>query len=93
MATGVTTSREIKERGFEISERKKERENHKIIFKKEIKPATLPFWQRKGVLISTSEHEISGFTPVLGKGTKYLRRKITQNRRIPNLNRKKEYRY
>jgi hypothetical protein len=78
MATGVTTSREIKERGFEISERKKERENHKIIFKREIKPATLPFWQRKGVLISTSEHEISGFTPVLVKEQNICAEKVSR---------------
>jgi len=63
---------------------KKEWEIHEMLFERGINLATLPAWQRRGILISTEEHEISGFNPILGKETKSLRRKVTQNWDIPN---------
>lgn len=63
---------------------KKEWEIHEMLFKKGINLATLPAWQRRGVLISKEEYEISGFNPVLGKETRSLRRKVIQNWEIPN---------
>jgi len=63
---------------------KKEWEIHEMLFERGINLATLPAWQRRGVTIFKEEYEISGFNPVLGKETKSLRRKVTQNWEIPN---------
>ena len=30
---------------------------------------TLPAWQRRGIVVSTEEYEISGFNPIFGKET------------------------
>lgn len=62
---------------------KKEWEIHEMLFERGINLATLPAWQRRGIIISTEEYEISGFNPILGKETKSLRRKVTQNWEIP----------
>jgi tRNA(His) 5'-end guanylyltransferase len=63
---------------------KKEWEIHEMLFERGINLAALPAWQRRGVIISKEEYEISGFNPVLGKETKSLRRKVIQNWEIPN---------
>jgi tRNA(His) 5'-end guanylyltransferase len=63
---------------------KKEWEIHEMLFERGINLATLPAWQRRGILIYTDEYEISGFNPILGKEMKSLRRKVTQNWEIPN---------
>lgn len=63
---------------------KKEWEIHEMLFKKGINLATLPAWQRRGIIIQKEEYEITGFNPVLGKETKSLRRRIIQNWEIPN---------
>jgi tRNA(His) guanylyltransferase len=63
---------------------KKEWEIHEMLFGKGINLATLPAWQRRGILIYAKEYEISGFNPILGKEAKSLRRKVTQNWEIPN---------
>ncbi|HPS89396.1 MAG TPA: tRNA 5'-guanylyltransferase, partial [Methanosarcina vacuolata] len=44
----------------------------------------LPPWQRRGVIISKEEYEISGFNPILDKETKSLRRRVIQNWETPN---------
>jgi tRNA(His) guanylyltransferase len=62
---------------------KKEWEIHEMLFERGINLATLPAWQRSGIIVSTKEYEISGFNPLIGKGTKSLRRKVTQNWDIP----------
>ncbi|MCQ1536582.1 tRNA 5'-guanylyltransferase [Methanosarcina sp. KYL-1] len=62
---------------------KKESEIHELLFERGINLAALPAWQRRGVIVSGKEYEISGFNPVSGKETKSLRRKITQNWEIP----------
>jgi tRNA(His) guanylyltransferase len=64
---------------------KKEWEIHEMLFERGINLATLPAWQRRGILIYTDEYEISGFNPILDKEMKSLRRKVTQNWEIPNL--------
>jgi len=63
---------------------KKEWEIHEMLFERGINLATLPAWQRRGVIISKEEYEISGFNPVLDKETKSLRRRVIQNWEIPN---------
>ena len=63
---------------------KKEWEIHEMLFDRGINLAALPAWQRRGVIISKEEYEISGFNPVLGKETKSLRKRVTQNWEIPN---------
>ena len=63
---------------------KKEWEIHEMLFERGINLATLPAWQRRGIIISTEEYEISGFNPVLGKEMKSLRRKVIQNWEVPN---------
>jgi len=63
---------------------KKEWEVHEMLFKRGINLATLPAWQRRGVIISKEKYEISGFNPVLEKETKSLRRRVIQNWEIPN---------
>ncbi|MGB9941015.1 tRNA(His) guanylyltransferase Thg1 family protein [Methanosarcina sp.] len=62
---------------------KKEWEIHEMLFERGINLATLPAWQRRGVIILREEYEISGFNPVLGKEVKSLRRKVIQNWEIP----------
>lgn len=63
---------------------KKEWEIHEMLFERGINLSTLPAWQRRGVIISKEEYEISGFNPILDKETKSLRRRVTQNWEIPN---------
>ncbi len=63
---------------------KKEWEIHEILFERGINLATLPAWQRRGVIISKEEYEISGLNPILDKETKSLRRRVIQNWEIPN---------
>lgn len=63
---------------------KKEWEIHEMLFERGINLAKLPPWQRRGVIISKEEYEISGFNPVLDKETKSLRRRVIQNWEIPN---------
>jgi tRNA(His) guanylyltransferase len=63
---------------------KKEWEIHEMLFERGINLATLPAWQRRGVIISKEEYEISGFNPVLGKEARSLRRRVIQNWEIPN---------
>jgi tRNA(His) 5'-end guanylyltransferase len=63
---------------------KKEREIHEMLFERGINLATLPAWQRRGVIICKEEYEISGFNPILGKETKSLRRRVIQKWEIPN---------
>lgn len=63
---------------------KKEWEIHEMLFERGINLATLPAWQRRGVIISKEEYEISGFNPILDKETKSLRRRVIQNWEIPN---------
>lgn len=63
---------------------KKEWEIHEMLFEKGINLAKIPAWQRRGVIISKEEYEISGFNPVLDKETKSLRRRVIQNWEIPN---------
>jgi hypothetical protein len=82
-ATGVTTPRETKERGFEILKGKRNGKTTKYFLKKRLNLQHSLSGREKEFLFRHI-HEISGFNPVLGKGSKYLRRKITQNRRIPN---------
>ena len=62
---------------------KKEWEIHEMLFERGINLATLPAWQRRGIIVSTQEYEISGFNPLIGKETKSLRRKVTQNWDVP----------
>ena len=62
---------------------KKEWEIHEMLFERGINLATLPAWQRSGIIVSTKEYEISGFNPLIGKEAKSLRRKVTQNWEIP----------
>lgn len=62
---------------------KKEWEIHEMLFRKGINLATLPAWQRRGIIVSKEEFEISGFNPVSGKEEKSLRRKIIQDWEIP----------
>jgi tRNA(His) guanylyltransferase len=63
---------------------KKEWEIHEMLFERGINLATLPAWQRRGIMIYTKEYEVSGFNPILGKEAKSQRRKVTQNWEIPN---------
>ena len=63
---------------------KKEREIHEMLFERGINLATLPAWQRRGVIISKEEYEISGYNPIPGKETKSLRRRVIQKWEIPN---------
>ncbi len=63
---------------------KKEWEIHEMLFERGTNLATLPAWQRRGIIISKEEYEISGFNPILSKETKSLRRKVTQNWEVPN---------
>ncbi len=63
---------------------KKEWEIHEILFERGINLARLPAWQRRGIIVSTKEYEISGYNPILGKEVKSLRRKVIQNWEIPN---------
>ncbi len=63
---------------------KKEWEIHEMLFERGTNLATLPAWQRRGIIISKEEYEISGFNPILNKETKSLRRKVTQNWEVPN---------
>ena len=63
---------------------KKEWEIHEMLFKRGINLAALPAWQRRGIVISAKEYEVSGFNPLLGKEAKSQRRKVTQNWEIPN---------
>jgi len=63
---------------------KKEWEIHEMLFERGINLATLPAWQRRGVIILKEEYEISGFNPVLGKEVKSLRTRVIQNWEIPN---------
>jgi tRNA(His) 5'-end guanylyltransferase len=62
---------------------KKEWEIHEMLFERGINLAALPAWQRRGIIISKEECEISGFNPVYGKEVKSMRRRITQNWEIP----------
>jgi tRNA(His) 5'-end guanylyltransferase len=62
---------------------KKEWEIHEMLFERGINLAALPSWQRRGIVISKKECEISGFNPLYGKEVKSMRRKITQNWEIP----------
>lgn len=62
---------------------KKEWEIHEMLFEKGINLAALPAWQRRGIVISKKECEISGLDPRSGKEVKSLRRKIIQNWEIP----------
>lgn len=62
---------------------KKEWEIHEMLFERGINLATLPPWQRRGVIISKEEYE-TGFNPVLDKETKSLRRRVIQNWETPN---------
>jgi tRNA(His) guanylyltransferase len=55
-----------------------------MLFERGINLATLPAWQRRGIIISKEKYEISGFNPILDKETKSLRRKVIQNWEIPN---------
>jgi len=63
---------------------KKEWQIHELLFERGINLATLPAWQRRGIIISSQSYEISGFNPVLGKETKALRSRVIQNWEIPN---------
>lgn len=63
---------------------KKEWEIHEMLFERGINLAKLPPWQRRGVIISKEEYEISGFNPILDKETKSLRRRVIQNWETPN---------
>ncbi|RXA20413.1 tRNA 5'-guanylyltransferase [Methanosarcina sp. MSH10X1] len=63
---------------------KKEWEIHEMLFERGINLAALPAWQRRGVIISKKEYEISGFNPLLGKEVKSLRRRVFQDWEIPN---------
>ena len=63
---------------------KKEWEIHEMLFERGINLATLPAWQRRGIVISKEEYQISGFNPVLGEEVKSLRRRVIQNWEIPN---------
>ena len=54
---------------------KKEWEIHEMLFERGINLATLPAWQRRGVIISNEEYEISGFNPVSGKEDKISAKK------------------
>lgn len=63
---------------------RKEWEVHEMLFDRGINLATLPAWQRRGIIISEEEYEISGFNPVLDRDTKSLRRRVIQNWEIPN---------
>lgn len=63
---------------------RKEWEIHEMLFGRGINLATLPAWQRKGIIISKEEYKISGFNPVLGKEMKSVRRKVVQNWEVPN---------
>ncbi|HOW14095.1 tRNA(His) guanylyltransferase Thg1 family protein [Methanosarcina sp.] len=62
---------------------KKEWEIHEMLFERGINLAALPSWQRRGIIISKDECEISGFNPIYGREVKSMRRKITQNWEIP----------
>lgn len=62
---------------------KKEWEIHEMLFERGINLAALPAWQRRGIIISKTEYETTGFDPRYGKEVKSLRRKITQNWEIP----------
>jgi tRNA(His) guanylyltransferase len=57
---------------------------NEMLFKRGTNLATLPAWQRRGIIIFKEEYEISGFNPILSKETKSLRRKVTQNWEVPN---------
>jgi tRNA(His) 5'-end guanylyltransferase len=61
----------------------KEWEIHEMLFERGINLAALPSWQRRGIIISKDECEISGFNPIYGREVKSMRRKITQNWEIP----------
>lgn len=63
---------------------KKEWEIHEMLFERGINLATLPAWQRRGIVISKEEYQISGFNPVLGEEVISLRRRVIQNWEIPN---------
>jgi tRNA(His) guanylyltransferase len=63
---------------------KKEWEIHEMLFERGINLATLPAWQRRGIMIYAEEYEVSGFNPILGKEAKSQRRKVIQNWEIPN---------
>lgn len=63
---------------------RKEWEVHEMLFDRGINLAMLPAWQRRGIIVSKEEYEISGFNPVLDKETKSLRRRVIQNWEIPN---------
>lgn len=62
---------------------KKEWEIHEMLFERGINLATLPAWQRRGIIISKEIYEISGFNPVSGKEERSLRKKVIQNWEIP----------
>ncbi len=62
---------------------KKEWEIHEMLFEKGINLAALPAWQRRGIVISKKEYEISGFNPISGKEVKSMRWKILQNWETP----------
>ncbi len=63
--------------------RKRERDIHELLFERGTNLATVPAWQRRGILIYRTDYEISGFNPVLGRETGSLRTKIIQNWDIP----------
>lgn len=63
--------------------RKKERDIHELLFERRINLAELPSWQRRGILISRKDYEVSGYNPILGKPIKSLRTKVIQNWEIP----------
>lgn len=73
-----------KENALRAMKGKREWQIHELLFKRGINLAALPAWQRRGIIISSEEYEISGFNPELGRETKSLRKKVVQNWEIPN---------
>ena len=75
-----------KKEAMEILENKKSNQLHDILFERNINPAELPAWQRRGIGLYKKEVIIEGYNPIRDEKVRSSRRKIFIDDDLPILN-------
>lgn len=75
-----------KEETMEIVKNKKSNQLHDILFERDINPAELPSWQRRGIGLYKKEVIIEGYNPIRDEKVRSSRRKIFIDDDLPLIN-------
>jgi len=75
-----------KKESMEILRKKKSNQLHDILFERDINPAELPAWQRRGIGIYKKEVVIEGYNPIKDENVRSTRKKIFIDNDLPIFN-------